>query len=137
MSEARDQRYPPEHFVRDIAALLEAASTLSLVNLREWLEEYYQEYYPDIPNEPERGQLLLNALGYYETNRVELDREGAIVLGESRSLYPPELLGALYAVVMAAPVSAVSIAVPVRDFVTLMQRQKDAWEKDSQDGLSR
>jgi hypothetical protein len=82
----------------DLGALMEAVRNDPQLNLRQWTEMRYQDEHPDITNEPDRGQLLLNAYRYFETHIVELNQAGGIVSGEAGSLVPPEVSAALYAV---------------------------------------
>jgi len=111
-----------------LTALLEEAANNPDVDLRDWLEKFFQERHPDIANEAERAQLLLNALRYYEVNRRELDHEGGIVLGNDHSIYPPEVLAALYSLVIAFPWQEPAIKFPVPEFMKLVRRQKESWD---------
>jgi hypothetical protein len=125
--DAREIRFPLVEFIEALTALFDAVANDPKLVLRDWLELYFQERQPDVTNEAERAQLLLNALRYYEVNRRELDQDGGIVLGEDHSLYPPELLAALYSVVLTFPWQTPEINFPVSEFMKLVKRQKDAW----------
>lgn len=98
-----EKRYPLHDWIEDLKWLTTLPPEKAKGNLAAQIEGRFQELYPDIHNEPDRGQMLLDALQYIETNIEGLSSGAALVAGRSQYLVNPELAVSLYFAHMKMP----------------------------------
>jgi hypothetical protein len=124
------RRYPPKDWMDDLGRLLEVAAEIPKKNLVEWVEQLMMEKYPDISNEQERGQMLLDATCYIDWNRKALNEGNVLVLGENKSLISPELMAVLYMILMHMRPGRKLSEVEPAVVIERVEKQRIAWKSE-------
>lgn len=121
------KRYPVHDWMADLKAILAQSGQRPDLPLQGLIEDLMQARYPDISNEKERGQMLMNAVRFLETHVDELEKSNEVWIDSSGNVVSDELISALYSVLNTLPKQETDVALAASDVIQVAKLTRKAW----------